>query len=356
MSVYRSPLNPIIKPEDVKPSRPDFEVICAFNAGCARYGDEIILLLRVAERPINNNHDVYLSPVYNVEKGTLSIIEFDKKDNTIDFSDSRVIKTYDGTFLTSISHLRAARSKDGLYFNIDENPALFPSNLYEMYGIEDPRITQMGDTYYINYSAISSVGITTCLASTKDFKTYERHGAIFHPDNKDVEIFPEKINGKYYALHRPSISHFGKPDIWIAESPDLICWGNHRYLLGTREGNWDNGRVGGSAVPIRIKEGWLEIYHGATKDDRYCLGAVLLDANEPWKVIARSEKPIIEPEAEYEVNGFFGSVIFNCGVFYEEDILKVYYGAADTYMCYAEIPVEDIRNAFKYSRGAQYDS
>lgn len=347
MAIFRSTLNPIIKPEDVKPSRPDYEVICAFNAGVTRMEDEVVLMLRVAERPINDNKEVYLSPICDVKTSTLITKIFDKNTPGFDFSDSRVIGTPEGIYLTSISHLRVARSKDGVHFDIEEKPALFPDNEYEVYGIEDPRITHIEDTYYINYSAISSIGITTCLASTKDFKSFKRHGVIFHPDNKDVEIFPEKINGKYYALHRPSSAVFKRNEVWIAESPDLICWGNHKYLMGTRKGYWDEGRVGGSAVPFRVKEGWLEIYHGATKDHRYCLGAVLLDADEPWKIIARCEKPIMEPEADYEVNGFFGNVIFNCGVLHEEDKVKIYYGAADTYMGYAEVPIEDIYNSLK---------
>lgn len=342
MKVYRAPQNPIVKPQDVKPSRQGYEVVCAFNAGVIRVDDEVLLLLRIAERPVNNNPEVYLSPILDVKSGELVIREFDKNAPGHDFSDSRVFWTPEGMFLTSISHLRIARSKDGIHFEIDEHPAVFPENEYEIYGVEDPRITQIEDTYYINYSAIAPVGITTCLVSTKDFRTFQRLGAVFAPDNKDVAIFPEKINGKYYALQRPQSGVFKKADIWIAESPDLICWGNHRFLMGARKGYWDSGRVGASAVPFRIPQGWLEIYHGATEDHRYCLGAVLLDANEPWKVLARCEKPIMEPEAEYEVNGFFGNVIFNCGVLYEEGKVKVYYGAADTYMGYAEIGLSEI--------------
>lgn len=342
MTIYRSKLNPIIKPEHIKPSRPDFEVICAFNAGVARLDSEIILLLRIAERPVSTNPDIYLCPVLDEENNKLILKEIDRNDKTCDFTDSRVIKSGYGNYLTSISHFRVARSFDGVNFTIDENPTIFPENKYEAFGIEDPRITLIGDTYFINYSAISYIGITTCLISTKDFKTFKRLGVIFHPDNKDVEIFPGKINGKYYALHRPSISHFGKPDIWVAESSDLLCWGNHRYLMGVRDGYWDNGRIGGSAIPFKVDGGWLEIYHGATKEDRYCLGAVLLDENEPWKIIARTESPIMEPEEDYEINGFFGNVIFTCGVLNEDSIVKIYYGAADTYLCYAEIPLDEI--------------
>lgn len=347
MSVNRYKKNPIIKPEELKPSRPDFEVVCAFNAGVARLGKEIILLLRVAERPVNDDPDICLCPVFDAESGSLQIREIDKKDRTCDFSDSRVIETGGGNFLTSISHFRVARSTDGFHFHIDEAPAIFPENKYEAFGIEDPRITRINDTFYITYSAVSYFGITACLISTKDFKAFKRLGVIFQPDNKDVEIFPEKINGKYYALHRPSISNFGKPDIWIAESSDLLHWGNHRYLMGTREACWDSGRIGGSAVPFKADGGWLEIYHGATKENRYCLGAVLLDEKEPWNIIARSEKPIMEPEQDYEVNGFFGNVIFTCGALCEKGTVKIYYGASDTYLCYAEVPLDEILAGLK---------
>jgi len=107
----------------------------------------------------------------------------------------------------------------------------------------------------------------------------------------------------------------------------LLCWGNHRRVAGARENSWDDDGIGGSALPIRIKEGWLEIYHDTDKNDRSCLGALLLDANEPWKVLARRKYPILEPEANYEINDFFGKVIFSCSVLAENNkikILKIY--------------------------------
>jgi predicted GH43/DUF377 family glycosyl hydrolase len=177
---------------------------------------------------------------------------------------------------------------------------------------------------------------------TKDFKSFQRHGIIFCPENKDVLLFPERINGKYYALHRPVSPLFQRQDIWIAESPDMRCWGNHRCLMAPDEGCWDQIKVGASAVPFRIEQGWLEIYHGVGRDNRYCLGPVLLDADQPWKVIKRSEKAIFEPEADYETSGFYSNVIFTCGLIYEEDKLKIYYGAADTVICYAELPIQDV--------------
>lgn len=343
MNIMRLDKNPIITPEDVKPSRPDFKVACVFNCGVTRFKGEILLLMRVAEMPKDNNPKKELAPMLDLKTDKIILKEFSKIDPLINFSDPRCVRTPAHQYLTSISHLRIARSRNGIDFKVDEKPAIFPENKYERFGIEDPRITQINGKYYINYSAISDItGVTTCLVSTTDFVTFTRHGVIFMPDNKDVAIFPEKIKGRYYALNRPVSTEYKVTDMWISESPDLLYWGNHLKLMSAREQYWDDGRIGCGGVPFKIEEGWMEIYHGASKINRYCLGAVLLDAAEPWKVIARSEKPIIEPEMDYEVNGFFGNVIFNCGNLYEEGKVKIYYGAADTCIAYAEVKLKDI--------------
>ncbi len=348
MKIFRSTKNPIISPADVTPSRPDFEVVCAFNCGVIRFEGDVLLLMRVAEIPVNNNSNTELVPIYNPELGEIEIIEFDKADHTIDFSDSRFVRTANEQYLTSISHFRIARSKNGLAFEIEKTPAMLPANKYEKFGIEDPRITLIEGTFWINYSAISDeTGVTTCLASTTDFVNYVRHGVIFTPDNKDIAIFPEKIKGKYYAFNRPSSTEYGTRDMWLSESPNLTCWGNHTILMKSRPGFWDDGRIGCSAVPFRIEEGWLEIYHGASKDHRYCLGAALLDTDDPSKVLARSTEPIMAPETDYEIEGFFGNVVFTCGVLYEDGLVKIYYGAADTSIGYAEARIEDIRAILK---------
>jgi beta-1,2-mannobiose phosphorylase / 1,2-beta-oligomannan phosphorylase len=343
MVILRSEKNPVIKPEDVEPSRDDFRVAGVFNCGVTRFKNEIILLLRVAENLSGENNGEIQVPHLDLKTGKISVKKFDKNNKSIDFSDPRFLRTVSGNYLTSISHLRIARSKNGIDFNIDGKPALFPENEYERYGLEDPRITCIEGKYYISYSAVSDItGITTCLASTSDFRSFERHGVIFLPDNKDVIIFPEKIKGKYYALSRPVSGEFDLKDMWISESDDLICWGSHTKLMGTRKGHWDSSRIGGGAVPFRTEDGWIEIYHGASENNRYCLGAVLLDYEEPRKVLSRSRVPLIEPEKDYELGGFFGGVVFTCGVLYEENRVKIYYGAADTSIAYAEARLSDI--------------
>jgi predicted GH43/DUF377 family glycosyl hydrolase len=342
VSVFRSPDNPIIEPKDVKPSRSDFEVIGVFNVGVTRFKDEIVLLLRVAERPISTHPDVVLVGIYDAGRGEIVTKKFSKDDSNNDFSDPRLICTPTETYLTSISHLRVAHSTDGISFKIEDAPAIAPANEYETFGVEDPRISLIDGTYYISYVAVCPVGVTTCLASTKDFKSFERHGVIFCPENKDVVLLPERIDGRYYALHRPVSPLFKKQEIWIAESGDLVCWGNHRYVMSPRAGCWDEIKIGASAVPFKIDAGWLEIYHGADRNNRYCLGAVLLDTQQPWKVIARAKRPILEPQTDYEIEGFFGNVVFSCGLLCEEDKLRIYYGVADTAVCYAEAPLAEV--------------
>jgi len=345
VQVFRSQNNPIIGPENIKPSRDDFEVIGVFNAAAARFNDEVVLLLRVAERPISKDPDVVLAAVYDAAKADIVLKEFPRADADNDFSDPRLIVRPDETYLTSVSHLRLAKSRDGVNFEIEDTAALAAANDCESFGIEDPRITLISNTYYITYVAVSPAGVTTCLASTNDFKAYQRYGVIFCPDNKDVVLFPEKINGKYYALHRPVSALFKKHGIWLAESPDAFCWGNHRPLMQPRPDCWDNLKIGAGAAPVRLDAGWLKIYHGADQNNRYCLGAVLLDAEQPWKILARTNRPILEPQADYECSGFFGNVVFTCGLLAEENKLKIYYGAADTFVCYAEFSLQDVIEA-----------
>jgi len=344
LKVERYPENPLVKPSDVPPSRPDFEVVCAFNAGVARYRDEIILLMRVAERAISDDR-VHRVPILKCEHGKeacVEIYEFKKADPMLDFKDPRIIITPEGVFLTTISHLRVARSKDGRNFVVDPKPAIFPDRPSEIYGIEDPRITEIAGVYYITYKGVAPTGISTSLAVTTDFVNFERKGIILCPENLDVCIFPEKVNGRYVALHRPIPRSFGQPNMWIAYSPDLISWGDHYFLMGVQADSWDSGRIGGGTIPIKTEHGWLEIYHGATAGDFYCLGAVLLDLDEPHRVIARGRDPIMAPEAPYETCGFVPNVIFTCGAVVDDDRLSLYYGAADMVVAAADMSISGI--------------
>jgi predicted GH43/DUF377 family glycosyl hydrolase len=333
----------LISPKDVIPSRDDFEIIGTFNAGVARFGGEVVLLLRVAERVRPRGGAKRFVPVYNHESGAVGVKEFSLSDPRFDFSDPRVISGKRARYLTSMSHLRLARSRDGLHFTVDEKPTILPFNEYHAFGIEDARITRIGDEYYIVFSSVSrEKGVVANLMKTRDFETFSPLGVIFHPDNKDVALFPQKINGYYYALHRPSPAAFGDPSVWVAKSPDLVCWGDHRFVFGVRQNGWENGRVGASLPPFLTDEGWVEIYHSATRDDKYSVGAALLDKNDPAKVLARTARPLFAPTRSYEKNGFFSKVVFPCGGLFEDGKVKIYYGAADTYLAYLEMDLRDV--------------
>lgn len=345
----RAPENPIITPAMVPPSRPDLRVVGVFNPAVTRKDGETVLLLRVAEAPRDVAADEVAAPIYDAASGMLEFKRWPRATPGLGLADPRCI-TLDGrVWLTSISHLRVARSTDGIHFRIAPSPAMTAATEYECYGVEDPRITAIDGVYWINYTAVSSRGIATALASTRDFATFERHGIIFPPDNRDVTIFPERIGGRFAALHRPMPSGGGlaQPAIWAAASSDMLAWGDHRLVASARDGRWDDGKIGGGAVPFRVRahghDGWLAIYHGVTAaSTTYSLGALLLAADDPARVIGRSREPILRPEAPYEREGFFGGVVFTCGALMDGDVVRVYYGAADGVTAVADLSLRDV--------------
>jgi beta-1,2-mannobiose phosphorylase / 1,2-beta-oligomannan phosphorylase len=333
--------NPLLSPKDLRPSSPGMEVTCLLNPGVFRFKGETWLLVRVAERPVQIPGKISF-PVLNPDGG-LDLLEFSTGDPRLGLDDPRVI-SFDGQdYLTTLSHLRLFSSEDGIAFSESKaGSRLTGSGDLETYGVEDCRVAKIGDTYYLTYTQVSSNGVGVGLRTTTDWKDFAHKGMILPPHNKDCALFQEPIGGRYYALHRPSSPEIGGNYIWLAESPDLLHWGNHRCLARTREGHWDSARVGAGASPIRTAQGWLEIYHGATEENRYCLGALLLDLDEPWRVLARSEKPLMEPFARYEQEGFFGHVIFTSGHLIEGDRLTLYYGAADSVICGAHLSISEV--------------
>jgi predicted GH43/DUF377 family glycosyl hydrolase len=167
---------------------------------------------------------------------------------------------------------------------------------------------------------------------------------ILPPHNKDCAIFEEKVGGRFFMLHRPSSLFVGGNYIWVASSPDGLHWGDHRCVLRTRPGRWDCARVGAGAAPIKTERGWLEIYHGADENDRYGLGACLLDLEDPSRVLAVTDEPLMRPLEPYEQSGFFGQVVFTNGQVLDADgdTLTLYYGAADEFVCGAQLSLREI--------------
>lgn len=338
--------NPLIKPAQLTPSMAGMKIECLLNPGVFTFEDKTWLLLRVAEMPQQQEGRISF-PVYN-DEGRIEIYTFDKSDPNLDFTDPRVINFKGNDYLTTLSHLRLVCSDDGRnFYEPDGYGPIFGDGKLEAFGIEDCRVTRIGDIYNLTYTQVSSLGVGVGLIQTTDWKHFDRKGMIFAPHNKDCALFEEKINGKYYALHRPSSPQLGGNYIWLAESPDLLHWGNHQCIATSRKGMWDSARVGAGASPIKTNEGWLEIYHGADADHRYCLGALLLDLSDPSKVLARSEEPLMEPKAAYERTGFFGNVVFTNGHLVQGDTIQLYYGASDEVICGAELSIQSILNTLK---------
>lgn len=343
--------NPLITRQNVKPSRSDFEVLGAFNAGATRFEGNVLLLVRVAERPCERPGWV-ATAVLDRNSGRVEPLYFRRDDPELTITDPRFFH-YRGTlYLTSISHLRLATSTDGVHFQVAETPTVSPATEYETYGIEDPRIARLGDWFYVNYSAISLRGVVTALMRTRDFRAYERLGVMFAPDNKDVALFPETIGGRYFAFHRPSMKQIGQPSLWVASSENLQDWGRHEFVFGPRPGCWDSERVGCGAAPLRTAEGWLEFYHASDERTRYCTGAVLLDLEQPWKVIARSRAPFLVADTPCEMQGLMPQVVFHNGLVENPDgSVTLYYGAADDKVCGATVRVGDILDSLRAGSG-----
>ncbi|MBL7782528.1 MAG: glycoside hydrolase family 130 protein [Saprospiraceae bacterium] len=334
--------NPILTTGSIRPSQPGLVVECVLNPGVFRFEGKTWLLLRVAERPVQKEGMVSF-PVLR-EDGSMEILEFEKSDPDVDLSDARMVGYKNKTYLSTISHLRLVCSDDGVHFyEPDHLPTkIFGQGVLETFGIEDSRVSLIGDTYHLTYTQVSENGVGVGLMRTRDWRHFSRDGMIIPPHNKDCALFEEKIGNQYFCLHRPSGVDLGGNFIWIASSPDLLHWGHHRCIVQTRERWWDSARVGAGAAPIKTSEGWLEIYHGADAHHRYCLGAVLLDLNDPGKVLARSHDPIFEPVATYEQTGFFGNVVFTNGHLVDGDTITMYYGASDEVICGASLSVQQL--------------
>ncbi|SIP99162.1 Predicted glycosyl hydrolase, GH43/DUF377 family [Mucilaginibacter lappiensis] len=337
----RFPKNPLLLPKDLKPSGDGLQVISLLNPGVFRFKGKTWLLVRVAEG-VSQKEGVLFFPALNAT-GNIEIIEVPLNDPDMIATDARVINYKGLDYLTTISHLRLLASDDGLHFSEQEGYLpLFGKGYLERFGIEDCRVSQIDDTYYMTYTAVSDSGVGVGLKITKDWQHFQSGGMILPPHNKDCAIFEEKIKGKYYCLHRPSSKEIGGNYIWLAESSDGRQWGNHQCLIKTRSGSWDNARVGAGAAPIRTTQGWLEIYHGANTEQQYCLGAFLMDINDPSKVISRTIEPIMVPTEAYELSGFFGYVVFTNGHVVDGDRLTIYYGAADEFVCGAHFSINVI--------------
>jgi predicted GH43/DUF377 family glycosyl hydrolase len=259
-----------------------------------------------------------------------------------------------GEYEQYISRFGYACSTDGFNFERKDGIAFGPTEGYERYGIEDPRLVTIDGQVYLSYVVLSDyaangeVTSSTALASASDFHNYNRLGIItsIGSDNKDVVLFPEKINKKYFILHRPHSwvgPRFGvdKPSIWIAEGDTPTKFEKHTLLMKPEQ-DWEELKIGSGPPPIRTEYGWILIYHGVDKDLVYRAGAALLDLDNPFRIIARTKKPILQPEESYERAGDVTNVVFPTGACIIDERLHVYYGGADKVCCLAVVQLGDL--------------
>ncbi len=241
-----------------------------------------------------------------------------------------------------IPTLHVAKSDNGVDFTIEEQPLITAAEGEDW--ICDPRITLMGDTYYILYWAGDKFGVRTVLITTKDFCTINKQGYICEPDNRNMALFSEKINGLYARLDRPyGLTNNGS--IWISYSPDLVYWGNSKPIMNHgKTFQWDGLKVGPSATPIKTDRGWLCIYHGV-RDGYYgyYLGAMVLDLADPSKIIGRLNRALFSPREQYELLGVVPNSVFCCGVIPEDNgELKIYYSGGDYCLSLATADIDTL--------------
>ncbi len=253
----------------------------------------------------------------------------------------RVYLLYRALGNDGISRIGYAASSDG--YKIDERsptPVFEPNNVAEKYGCEDPRLTLFDNQLVMAYTALAEIdhellyqisltSISVDNFLNKQWEWNERLLPFRDIRNKDAALFPKKIGGKYVMFHRL------EREMCLAYSDDLKRWYDIKALMRPRTTSWDSWKIGAAGPPIEINEGWLAIYHGVSFEKVYSLGALLLDRENPEKILYRSEKPILTPVTDHERFGKVPNVVFSCGNVLIDGKVLVYYGAADSVICVA---------------------
>ena len=298
--IVRHPSNPILTSQDVP-----YPSALVFNAGVCKYQGRYVMVFRN------------------------------------DYADPNQPTKLIGT------NIGLAHSPDGVEWTVAPQPC-WEWRDKEVSRAYDPRLTVIDGRVYICFAVDTRHGILGGIATTDDFDTFD----VLHttlPDNRNMVLFPEKINGEFIRLERP-FPVYGRHgseqfDIWISRSPDMRYWGGSRLLLGAESVPFSNSKIGPAAPPIKTERGWLTTFHSVDKDPsrgkngwedrwqkRYVAGLMLLDLQDPGKILGLSPVPLIAPEAEYETDGGYrNNVIFPGGMILEDNgEVKIYYGAADT--------------------------
>ena len=322
--VTRYPGNPVLKASDIQ-----YDASLTFNAGVAKYQGRYVMMFR-------NDYGVTRE-------------DYDDFNN----SDGRGANP---AFSTNIG---LAFSDDGVKWDVQPEPRLPIQPDEEISRTYDPRLTVINDRCHLCFAVDTKHGIRGGIAVTDDFDKFEAL-SLSAPDNRNMVLFPEQINGEYIRLERP-FPVYGRSsdeafDIWMSASRDLRYWGKTELLLGAENVPFANCKIGPAAPPVKTEKGWLTTFHAVWKHDdleldswhggwnkEYLAGLMLLDLENPSKIIGIADSPILAPETDYETTGFRGNVIFPGGMILEESgEVKIYYGAADTVECLATASVDDL--------------
>lgn len=309
--------NPILTASDIP-----YEATLVFNAGVTKYQGKYVMLFRD------------------------------------DFGTSE--KEFPGKWFEG-THIGLALSDDGINWKVEKKPVVNHKDVEtdEVKRYYDPRLTVIDDELYICFAVDTAHGILGGIGKVIDLERIEPISFTL-PDNRNMVLFPEKIGGMYTRLERPFPIYsrgMDRFDIWCSQSPDLKFWGNSKLLLGVENVPYANDKIGPAAPPVKTEKGWLTTFHAVDKDitrekngweakwaKRYTAGIMLLDLEDPTKVIGMSKIPLISPETCYEVDsGFRQNVIFPGGMILEDNSeVKIYYGASDTVECLATADVNDL--------------
>ena len=256
---------------------------------------------------------------------------------------------YRAVAASGISCLGYARSPNGTDITSRSSEPVFePSADWEEFGCEDPRITSIDGTFYVTYTAFSRRGTRIALASTRDFLHFDKYGLV-GPDrnDKDCVLFPERVDGKVALLHRL------KSNVQIAYFENMKSLSDSRefwrqymthfedYEIIRPAFPWEERKIGVGPPPIKTDRGWLVIYHAVSIDRTYRAGAILLDLDDPTKVLARTKTPILEPEKEFEKRGVVPNVVFPDGAVIRDGKFLIFYGGADKVCCVASAPLDE---------------
>ncbi|MBR6372287.1 MAG: glycoside hydrolase family 130 protein [Victivallales bacterium] len=312
--VKKHPANPLLKADMVP-----YPSVLTFNAGITKYNGKYVMVFR-------NDYDISPETIY-------------QKSGEI--------------------NLGLATSDDGINWSVAPKPC-WSMKTDEIWRIYDPRLTVIEGKCYVCFAMDTNHGLRGGVAVTEDFDKFEIL-SLSAPDNRNMVLFPEKINGRFMRLERPlpvysrGANRKESFDLWCSFSPECRYWGDTALVLGAEQVPYANSKIGPGAPPIKTKEGWLCTIHAVHKVDSdlpcwhrdwrkvYMGGLMLLDLEDPTKIISLAQKPLLVPEEQYETHGYRGSVIFPGGMILEDTgEVKIYYGSADTVECLATADVDDL--------------